>query len=228
MGFRKEELSNSEYYHIYNRGVDKRVIFEDKQDFFQFLQMLDLFNIDMACGSIDKYKYPNNLKQRGSTSLLVEIVAYCFNSNHYHLLLKQIADNGISKLMQKVGTGYTMYFNQKNDRTGSLFQGRFKSRHIGTDEYLKGLSAYINLNNMIHQNTKQRGSTSLLYRSSWWEYGGSKEEGAFHEVCSKDVILEAFKSKKDYTNFAKNYVNNIIKIRRDKLELDSDKDLYLE
>ncbi len=232
MGFRREELSNNEYYHIYNRGVDKRTVFEDKQDFFQFLQMLDLFNVDMACGSVDKYKYPINLEQRGSTSLLVEVIAYCLNGNHYHLLLRQVADDGIVKLMQKIGTGYTLYFNQKNERSGSLFQGKFKSKHIGTDEYLKGLSAYINLNNVIHGNkkldNKQRGSTSLLYRSSWWEYGGKKEQDDFHEICEKNIILGAFKSKKDYMKFAKDYVKNIIKMRRDKLELDSDRDVFLE
>ncbi len=236
MGFRKEELANDEYYHIYNRGTDKRTVFEDKQDFFQFLQMLDLFNIDMACGAVKAYKYPANLEHRGSTSVLVEVVAYCLNGNHYHLLLRQVADDGIVKLMQKIGTGYTLYFNQKNERSGSLFQGRFKSKHIGTDEYLKGLSAYINLNNVMHQNesgnSKHRGSTSVLYRSSWWEYGGDeigeKEKNAFHPICEKDIVLGAFKSKRDYMKFARDYVKNIVSMRKDKLEIDSDKELFLE
>ncbi len=232
MSFRKEELANNEYYHIYNRGVDKRIVFEDKQDFFQFLQMLDLFNVDMSCGAVKAYKYPVNLEHRSKASVLVEIVAYCLNGNHYHLLLKQVKDDGISKFMQKVDTGYVKYFNQKNERTGSLFQGKFKSIHVGTDEYLKGLSAYINLNNQVHFATKHRSLASVLYRSSWWEYGGNeigeKEKGAFHEICEKDIILGAFKNEGDYMKFAKDYVKNIVSMRRDKLELDSDNELFLE
>ena len=234
MAYRKEELANGEYYHIYNRGTDKRTVFDDKQDFFQFLQMLDLFNIDMSCGAVKMYKYPINLEHRSKASVLVEIVAYCLNGNHYHLLLKQVADNGISKFMQKVGTGYVNYFNQKNDRSGSLFQGKFKSKHIGTDEYLKGLSAYINLNNIVHQNikndNKHRSKASVLHRSSWWEYGGEKEKDAFHEICEKDIILGAFKSKREYIKFAKDYVNNIVSMRKDKkqMDLEDDRELFLE
>ncbi len=233
MSYRKEELSNNEYYHIYNRGTDKRIIFEDKQDFFQFLQMLDLFNIDMSCGSVKAYKYPINLEHRSKASVLVEIVAYCLNGNHYHLLLKQVADNGISKFLQKIGTGYAKYFNQKNNRTGSLFQGKFKSIHIGTDEYLKGLSAYINLNNMIHRKvnkskSKHRSLASVLYRSSWWEYGGVKENGTFHEICEKDIILGAFNNRRDYMKFAQGYVKNIVNMRKRNIELNSDKELFLE
>ena len=69
MPSRKTELTNGEFYHIYNRGVDKRIIFKDKQDFFQFIQMLDHFNQEESLGGIEKYKYPNNIKQRGRTSL---------------------------------------------------------------------------------------------------------------------------------------------------------------
>ncbi|MCD5384341.1 MAG: transposase, partial [Candidatus Pacebacteria bacterium] len=168
MSYRKEELSDGEIYHVYNRGVDKRIIFEDKQDFFQFLQMLDLCNVDMTCGGLDKYKYPFNLERRNNKSPLVEIISYCLNQNHYHLMLRQIGKSGVSQFMQKVGTAYAMYFNQKNQRTGSLFQGKFKSIHVGTDEYLKGLSAYINLNNVIHGSVKgKQQGLALLFRSSW-------------------------------------------------------------
>ncbi len=234
MGYRKEELSDGEIYHIYNRGVDKRITFEDKQDFFQFLQMLDLFNNEESCGGIDQYKYPKNLNQRNDNEKLVEIIAYCLKKNHYHLLLRQIGEHGVSKFMQKIGTGYTKYFNQKNDRTGPLFSGGFKSKHVGTDEYLKGLSAYINLNNLVHEQTasKQPSRTWLFYRSSWWEYGGDevgeKEKDAFHAICEKGIILEDFKDKQDYMKFAKGYVKNIVRMRKSKLELDSDRELFLE
>ncbi len=231
MSYRKEELSDGEIYHIYNRGVDKRIIFEDKQDFFQFLQMLDLCNVDMTCGGLEKYKYPFNLERRNNRQPLVEIIAYCLNPNHYHLMLRQVGDNGISKFMQKAGTAYSKYFNKKYERSGSLFQGKFKSVHVGTSEYLQGLSAYINLNNIMHGLVKgKQQSLALLFRSSWWEYGGVKERDVFHGICEKDIILGAFKNKQDYMRFAKDYVKNIVSMRRDKklAELEDDRELFLE
>lgn len=224
MSYRKDDLVNNEIYHVFNRGVDKRIVFEDKQDFFQFLQMLDLCNVGMTCGGVKAYKYPSNLEQRKNEPPLVEIIAYCLNGNHYHLLLKQISDDGISRFMQKIGTAYTKYFNQKNNRTGSLFQGKFKSVLVDTDQYLKGLSAYINLNNLIH--LKHQSKALVLYRSSWWEYGGKKEKDAFHKICKKKIILDAFKNKKIYMQFANDYVKTIISMRKDKY--DETKEMFLE
>jgi len=75
---------------------------------------------------------------------LVDVVCYCLNSNHYHMILKQKSNDGIKKFMHKLGTSYTMYFNKKLKRSGSLFQGKFKSIHIDSNEYLLYLSAYVN------------------------------------------------------------------------------------
>ncbi len=128
---RKVIFTNKEYYHIYNRGVDKRVIFENKYDYVRFIESMFEFNIDKSIGSLYKKRLKNkndsisNLQK--NCEKLVEIIAYCLNHNHYHLLLKQVADGGISKFMHKIGTGYTNYFNEKKDRSGSLFQGSFKA-----------------------------------------------------------------------------------------------------
>ena len=216
MPSRKTELTNGEFYHIYNRGVDKRIIFKDKQDFFQFIQMLDHFNQEESLGGIEKYKYPNNIKQRGRTSLLVEIVAHCLNKNHYHLILKQITGNGISKFMQKVGTGYTMYFNKKYKRTGSLFGGRFKSKYIETGEQLNYVGVYVNLNNRVHKQ-EQRGPTSLLtYVSSWNEYIGKSEL----KLCKKDYLLKDFKNVDAYKKYAEETLKDIIKNKKKEKDLE--------
>ena len=217
MSMRKTPLENGEFYHIYNRGVDKRMIFKDKQDFFQFLQMLEYFNREESLGGLKAYKYPKNIKHRGSTSVLVEIVAYCLNQNHYHLILRQVTSGGISKFMQKVGTGYTMYFNQKYKRTGSLFGGRFKSKHINTDAYLKHVGVYVNLNNKIHNNKKQkhRGSTSVLtHVSSWNEYMGKSKL----KLCKKDYLIAEFKSIGGYRKYAEATLREIIKNKTIDLE----------
>ncbi len=86
---------------------------------------------------------------------LVDFIAYCINPNHYHFILRQLVDGGLSRFMQKFGGGYTQYYNKKNQRSGVLFQGTFKSIHINSNEYLLYLSAYVNLNNKVHQLSNQ-------------------------------------------------------------------------
>lgn len=124
---------------------------------------------------------------------LVEIIAYCLNPNHYHLLLKQTSEKGIEKFMQRIGNGYTKYFNTKNKRTGALFQGKFKSIHVDNNEYLLHLSAYINLNNQM------KGTVLPLSRSSWDEY---RENVAEKKICDTDIILGQYKSAEEYRQFA--------------------------
>src|SRR5574344_1985556 len=165
MGLRKTSLATNEIYHIYNRGVDKRDVFLSKEDIFHFFNGLKEFNRLEPIGSL----YENNFKKNkaslgGSTYKLVEIVAYCINPNHFHLILKQNTDKGIEKFMQKLGTSYTMYFNNKNNRNGALFQGRFKSKHIDTNEYILYLSAYVNLNDKIHNIEDKKNIVSTSFR----------------------------------------------------------------
>lgn len=198
---RKIELANGEYYHIYNRGVDKRTVFENKNGFDRFMQSLIEFNALNPIGSLYENSFhKHNPGKSGlgsstskSESPLVEIVCYCLNPNHFHLMLKQVSDKGIEKFMHRLSTGYTKYFNFKNKRTGSLFQGRYKAVHIDTNEYFFHVSVYINLNFKIHQ----LGSSAS--KSSWEEYTRWKMKGG---ICEKNVIMDEFKNFKDYNNFA--------------------------
>ena len=225
MSQRKETLAVGELYHIYNMGVDKRVIFADKQDFFQFLQMLEYFNQEVALGGLKESKYPKNIKHRGKASVLVEIIAYCLNGNHYHLILKQVADDGISKFMQKVGTGYAMYFNKKYKRRGSLFSGKFKSKHIDTDGYLRHVGVYVNLNNRVHKREKRKhgGLASVLekegnieYVSSWNEYLGKSQL----KLCKTDYLLHEFKDRESYKRYAESTLKEIIKNKEEMKKLE--------
>jgi len=142
---RKTVLENNNYYHIYNRGVDKRNIFNDDKDYIRFITELNYFNTDKKVINFGR----DAKLDRGSTSIkenLVRVECFCLMPNHYHLILKQLADNGIVNFMQKLGTGYTMYFNKKYRRSGSLFEGRYKSKLIEKDEYIVHLSRYIHQN----------------------------------------------------------------------------------
>jgi putative transposase len=174
MGIRKISFRNNYYYHIYNRGVDKRNIFVEKGDLIYFTnRLLDLNThnvsnlINMQRRNLDGVAIENN-----SDDKLVSIVSYCLLPNHFHLLLKQEKENGITKFMQRLGTSYTMFFNNKYERTGSLFSGKFKAKMLDKNFSLPTISSYINLNYKYHQiNPKEN-----LVKSSIFEFLG-KEDG---------------------------------------------------
>ncbi len=218
MGTRKHlPFAEGEYYHIYNRGVDKRTVTKDWKDSERFLQSLVEFNTMRPIGSI----YENAFNKLGGSTAksgerLVEIVAYCLNPNHYHLILTPLVKKGIEKFMQRLGTGFTQYFNEKHNRTGSLFQGRFKSSHIDSNEYLLHVAAYVNLNDKVHQ---LGGSTAKLVRSSWGEYidvdkNVAKEKRRL-EICNKDIVLGQFKNNKEYEKSAKESLKFTLENRYD-------------
>lgn len=197
----KNEITTGEFYHIYNRGVEKRDIFDDQYDMDRFYQSMIEFNSIEPIGSIFENSFikdPQNPFSLKTREKLVEFVAYCLNPNHYHFILEQLVDNGISIFMQRLG-GYTMYFNEKYERSGALFQGRYKAKHISSNDYLLHTSAYVNLNNEVHQ---LGGSTSKFeIKSSWKEY--TDDNGNQDGFCKKKIILDQFKSAKGYEMFAR-------------------------
>lgn len=207
---RKVLFANDEFYHIYNRGTDKREIFSDPADFDRFLQSMQEFNTLDPIGSIYERTYSQKLGGEASKSdkkPLVNIVAYCLNTNHYHFLLQQVSEKGIEKFMQRLGTGYTMYFNKKYERTGSLFQGVFKAVHVDSNEYLLHVSAYVNLNFRVHG----FGGEASKFRSSWQEYAGSVGSGK--GVCFTDSVLGQFRNKKDYVDFSESSLQGTLERR---------------
>ncbi|MES2749512.1 MAG: transposase [Patescibacteria group bacterium] len=156
MGNRLFTFSSNEIYHCYNRGVDKRTIFEDQQDFIYFLKLLRNFNTSKVYGNLrlSLNKEPINPP--------VTILTYCLLPNHFHIVIRNNSDEGgLSKYIQRVVGGYTMYFNQKHKRSGALFQGTFKAKHIETDLYLRHILAYVRYNNIVHDVEDKN-----LYRSS--------------------------------------------------------------
>jgi putative transposase len=216
MGMRKMQFAEEEYYHIYNRGVDKRLIFNDREDVERFLQCIEEFNVVEPIGSLYENSFRRDQLGGHSSKLvageddmpLVEFIAYCLNPNHYHFILKQIADRGIEKIMQKLGTGHAMFFNNKYERSGSLFQGKFKAVHIDSNEYLLHVSSYVNLNDRVHQ---LGGMASKLVRSSWGEYADKRVQG----ICEKEIILGQFRNIDEYKDFASSSLESIIKRKQE-------------
>jgi len=224
---RKEPLVTEEYYHIYNRGVDKRDIFNSPKDLERFKESIKQFNQVESIGSIEMYNKSvraldshsdNHLKLKSEP--LVAIIAFCINPNHFHFLLKQLIDGGIAKFLQKLQGGYTYYFNQKNQRSGSLLQGTFKSKLIKNDDYLRKTFAYVNQNYSVHDIPKSK--LSFIFASDT-EY----ESGLFNFVSKSEGrnILNIFEGKNNLKEHCKEIIS-IIREERGKTSLEEPDELF--
>jgi len=195
---RKIKLSEGEYYHIYNRGVEKREVFTDLQDYERFFRLLYLSNGDKAYTYRLVQGVPLNKIDRGNH--LTAIGAYVLMPNHFHLLLKETSEGGISKFMEKLTTGYSMYFNKKNDRVGPLFQGSFKAQHVDRDEYLKYLFAYIHLNpvKLIDPEWKENG---IQDRKRAKEYLAGYRYSSYPDYLGKEREEVAILDRKEFPEY---------------------------
>lgn len=211
---RKVRFANGEFYHIYNRGTDKRPIFLDQADFERFLLSMKEFNTKKPIGSLFENSFRDKTKLGSPTAKLVDIVCYCLNPNHYHLMIGQRIENGVSEFMKRLSGGYTQYFNIKYKRSGVLFQGKFKALHIDSNEYLLHLSAYINLNNKVHR------LENKAIKSSWEEYNNGK-----NGMCAKKIILKQFNKSSEYKSFAENSLQDILERKKLYKELE---EMFLE
>jgi putative transposase len=206
MSIRKVNLASGEYYHIYNRGNSKQIIFKDEEDYRRFIGLM------FACNQIENFKSDNLNKDQSlfnviKNTRLVSIGAYCLMPNHFHLLVTQVEDNGVSKFMQKITTAYVMYFNKKYKRTGSLFEGKFKTEHVDNDRYLKYLYSYIHLNpvKLNQKDWKEEGikdkneTIEFLNKykySSYLDYLG--ENRVQNKVLNIENFPKYFPLKKDF------------------------------
>lgn len=184
MSTRKINLVIGEYYHLYSRGTEKRNIFCDKSDYEHFLFLMYIFNTE---NNITLRDVDRNFV-RGES--IVDIGAYCLMPNHFHILIKGKTENGISKYMLKLLTGYTMYFNKKYERTGRLYEGIFKSTHVNNDNYLKYLYSYIHLN------------PAKLMDKNWKENSNKNSE----EILNY-VFKYPYSSVKEYSNLENKILN---------------------
>ena len=204
LDMRKIEYEIGEIYHIFNRGVDKRKIFSNQKDLNRFFESMIAFNSVKPIGSL----FEQGFQKEKIKKPLVDIIAYNLLPNHFHLILREIREGGISEFMKRLAGGYTWYFNNKNKRSGVLFQSTFKGKHIDSNEYLLHVSVYVNLNDKIPlggETAKLTAKLGNLTKSSWGEYLGDNNEN----VCKKDIILEQFKNIADYKEFAFSSLDDI-------------------
>lgn len=150
MPYRSVPLVNNEYYHVYNRGVNKRKIFLEEHD---YKRAIDTFEFYSLSSHTTRYSYYSKFSPQDRKNYLknhieaqVEIIAFALMPNHFHFLLTQVENNGISNFLRLFQNSYTRYFNTKHNRIGHLFQGQFKAVLVETNEQLLHLSRYIHLN----------------------------------------------------------------------------------
>lgn len=211
MGLRKINFVEGEYYHIYNRGNSKQVIFIDDEDKERFVKLLYLcnseksirFREDIVEQKIDAFDFDRGEK-------IVSIGAWVLMSNHFHVYLTPSPrtvlgeEEIVGTFIKKVCTAYAMYFNKKYKRSGSLFEGRFKSKHVESDEYAKYNFSYIHLNpvklidplwkdNGIQDTRKALEFLESYKWSSYLDYKGTKR--IENKIISPEDFPDYFSDK---------------------------------
>lgn len=214
-------FAESEYYHIYNRGNNKANVFFTPSDYERFILLLYVCN---GTNRVAVKDIPQS--SRGPTSgkwgeiergeQLVDIGAYCLMPNHFHILIRERTEGGVTTFMKKLGTGYSMYINKKYDRTGGLFEGRFKARLVDSDEYLKYLFAYIHLNpvslvdsswkekRLLNKKQTQKYLDTYSY-SSYSDYMGTEREEGL--ILDRESYPQYFSTASDFTTFADEWLH---------------------
>jgi putative transposase len=210
---RKITFSVGEYYHVYNRGIEKRDIFQTETDRRRFQKLLYLANGEKPYVFRSVQNQPLDEIDVGEKQ--VAIGAYTLMPNHFHILIRETREGGLSTFMEKLATGYSKYFNMVNKRVGPLFQSRFKAQHVDRDEYLKYLFAYIHLNpvKLIEPDWKEQGIQDLEkvreylkdYRfSSYADLSGDTREE--RSILTPAEFPGYFDTPMDFESFVKDWL----------------------
>ncbi|MDP8231017.1 MAG: transposase [Candidatus Gorgyraea atricola] len=213
---RKVKFVEEGVYHIYNRGTDKRKVFCEDRDYLRFIHSMSGFNTTKPVELASILRRRNLRKNGGFASALVsaseklvKILYFVLMPNHYHLVLQQMVAGGVEKFMQKLGTGYAMYFNKKYKRNGVLFQGVFKANSIETESYIMQISKYIHRNplKLIEPQFREKGVRDLEraklflrnYRwSSYLDFLGMKK---YPFLIDNELHGGYFRNSAEYEDF---------------------------
>lgn len=217
---RETPFAVGETYHVYNRGAHKQAVFLTEEDYERFLALLYLMNdptpvVFREIGK--KYKGRSYVlfdKEKPAKSL-VDILAYTLMPNHFHIVVRQREEGGISKFFKKVMTAYSMYFNTKYDHSGVIFQGCFKSKHIDNESYFRYIFSYVHLNplSLVEPGWEEVGIINkLVVRSfmegykygSYQDYSKSGTKRPQHSILAENDIPEFLTSQNDLEDLLAN------------------------
>ncbi len=198
----------NEYFHIFSRGVLKQPIFLIQSDYLRFLFPILTFQGEYVVKNVSReiensvqsrtLHIDGNITKEVLKERTVELTAFCLVPNHFHLLVRERTENGISKYMQRVLTAYAKYFNLRHDRNGYLFQGKYKDVHIENDRQLMHTSAY------IHKHPCEIGWRGKEHLYPWSSYQDCIDENRFKSLLVTEILTERFKdgnfSYKDFVS----------------------------
>ena len=203
-------LVNGEIYHVFNRGIDGRPTFTGIREyervkelprFYQWNNLSTRYSVFAEWEIERQQNFIKKVKSLGEP--LVEIAAYCFMPNHFHMLLRQASNGGISKFLSNFQNSYTRYFNTKHRRLGPLFLDQFKVVRIEDENQLLHVSRYIHLNPYTGFVIKTIDELSTYPWTSFPEYLGSEKR----EICQKQILMEYFRGKAAFQSFVFNHAD---------------------
>ena len=209
MPIRTTPLVNNQYYHVYNRGVARNPTFFGKKDYERFISLLSYYRFTSPPLRFSKFllqtveNREKILHGLSGSSQEVSVCCYCLMPNHFHLLLRQMSDKGISDFMKRVSDGFTKYINIKHKRVGPVFQGAFKAVRIESDEQLIHVSRYIHINPIVDFVVK---TINDLLEYPW----SSIKSYLYPEVnrfVDGETVLSQFSSREKYKEFILNQID---------------------
>jgi len=221
---RKHPLETGDFHHIVNRSIAKYEIFNSESDYERILLMLPFFSFEnnrlpkfsefISSASVKNKGFEKAFSEKiNEEDKLVQIIAYCIMPTHFHLVLKQLKDNGISNFVGIISNSYSHYFNNKNNRKGRLWQDKFKNVPVNSDEQLLHLTRYVHLNPV---------TAGLVENPKNWKYSSYHEyiqDDNGHFICEfKDLIDLAPKEYEEFVMARKEYQRELAKIKNIILE----------
>ncbi|MBX4181625.1 transposase [Candidatus Parcubacteria bacterium] len=209
---RKVRIAPGEYYHVFNRGVNKQMIFHDMRDFSRFLFLILYFqspkvftNLGRLIEDFVRHRVSHSIDQDVVRGRMVEIVSFCIMPNHFHLIVKEVSDEGIASYMQRILNAYGKYYNTKYEKSGHVFQGPYRAVHVENDDQLRYLSAY------IHRNPRE---ISKWFKKEdqypWSSYSDVVKENRWGKLLVPEILMGEFKNVKDYDTFVKTSTAKLI------------------
>lgn len=235
MASRETPLINTHFYHVIFRGIDGRKIFQDDQDYYRMVHDMFEFNDDdytLSTYRLDQWERELAIKNRRKRDFLVRVHAFCLMSNHVHLILEQVKEEGISKFMHKLCGGYSRFFNCKYKRKGHLFQDKFKSVHIADDTQFNFLFVYVHTNPIAifcpdWKNSgidgNEKDIIDFVENYKWSSYRDYLLADNFPSVTQREFFLE-INTKEKWQEF----VNDWVLFKKEIFDLEKNRDIALE